>query len=53
LLRGIGFFAILTATVAATFVKQDERPDEVREELREISARLERIERALGDRRGG
>jgi voltage-gated potassium channel len=50
MLVGIGFFALLTATVAATFVKQDERPDEMRAELREIGARLERIERALGER---
>jgi voltage-gated potassium channel len=50
MLVGIGFFAILTATVAAMFVKQDERPDELREELREIGARLERMERALGER---
>ncbi len=49
MLVGIGFFALLTAAVAATFVKQDERPEELREELREISARLERIERALRD----
>jgi hypothetical protein len=28
MLIGIGFFALLTAAVAATFVKQDERPDE-------------------------
>ncbi len=50
MLVGIGFFALLTAAVAATFVKQDERPEELRAELREISARLERIERTLGER---
>jgi voltage-gated potassium channel len=50
MLVGIGFFALLTAAVAATVVKQDERPDELREELREIAARLDRIERALGER---
>jgi voltage-gated potassium channel len=50
MLVGIGFFALLTAAVAATFVKQDERPEEMREELREVLARLERIERALGER---
>lgn len=51
MLVGIGVFALLTAAVAATFVKQDERPDEIRAELRDIAARLERIERALGERR--
>lgn len=47
MLVGIGFFAMLTAAVAATFVKQDEKPEELRAELREIAARLERIERAV------
>jgi voltage-gated potassium channel len=46
---GIGFVALLTATVAATFVKQDERPDELHDALREISQRLERIESQLGE----
>jgi voltage-gated potassium channel len=46
---GIGFVAILTATVAATFVKQDEKPDELHDALREISQRLERIESKLSD----
>jgi hypothetical protein len=36
--------------VAATFVKQDERPDELRAQLDEIVGRLESIERALGER---
>ena len=30
MLVGIGFFALLTAAVAATFVKQDEKPEELR-----------------------
>ena len=47
MLLGIAFFAILTATISATFVKQDERPDELREELRAIAARLDRIEQTL------
>lgn len=47
MLLGIGFVALLTATVAAAFVKHDERPDELREQLEEISRRLERIERKL------
>jgi hypothetical protein len=51
MLVGIGFFALLTAAVAATFVKQDEKPDELRLQLEEIAARLERIEQALGERR--
>jgi voltage-gated potassium channel len=50
MMLGIVFFSLLTAAIAATFVKQDERPDEVRAELREISTRLERIERVLGER---
>jgi voltage-gated potassium channel len=50
MLLGIVFFSLLTAAIAATFVKQDERPEELREELREIGARLERIELALGER---
>jgi type II secretory pathway pseudopilin PulG len=50
MLVGIGFFALLTAAVAPTFVNQDEKPDELRAELQDIAARLERIERALGDR---
>jgi voltage-gated potassium channel len=53
MLVGIGFFALLTAAVAATFVKQDEKPDELRADLRDISARLERIEKALSEREGG
>jgi voltage-gated potassium channel len=48
MLLGIGFFAVLTAAVSATFVKQDERSDGVREQLDELAARLERIETALG-----
>jgi len=50
MLVGIGFFALLTAAVAATFVKQDERPEELRGQLEDIAARLERIEQALGQR---
>jgi hypothetical protein len=42
--------SLLTAAVAATFVKQDEKPEELRAELREIASRLDRIERALGER---
>jgi voltage-gated potassium channel len=45
---GITFFSILTAAIAATFVKQDEKPDELRAQLGEIAARLDRIERAVG-----
>jgi voltage-gated potassium channel len=46
---GIGFYAVLTATIAATFVGQEERAEdqELRGEMREISERLERIERML------
>jgi exonuclease VII small subunit len=44
---GIGFLALLTATVASAFVKQEERPEEMRERLDEVVERLERIERRL------
>ncbi len=47
MLVGISFFALLTAAISARFVKQDERPDELRERLDEMTARLERIEGAL------
>lgn len=50
MLLGIGFVALLTATVAATFVKHDERPDELRDQLNEIVRRLERIENTLTER---
>lgn len=50
MLVGIAFFSILTAAIAATFVKQDERPDELRARLDEIAGRLEQIERALAPR---
>jgi voltage-gated potassium channel len=50
MLVGIGFFALLTAAVAATFVKQDERPEELRAQLEDIAARLERIEQSLAER---
>jgi voltage-gated potassium channel len=53
---GIGFYAVLTATIAATFVGQEEQDDEGREalqaEVRAISRRLERIERTLQELRG-
>ncbi len=46
---GIGFYAILTATIAATFVGQEKKPDDeaMRRDLAEIAERLERIENAL------
>ena len=47
MLFGISFFAFLTATIAATFVKQDEQPEEMRDRLDEIAQRLERIEDSL------
>jgi hypothetical protein len=50
MLVGIGFFALLTAAVAATFVKQDEKPEELRLQLEDIVARLERIERSIAER---
>jgi hypothetical protein len=50
MLVGIGFFAILTIAVSATFVKQHE-PEVLRAELREIKAQLERMERAISELR--
>jgi hypothetical protein len=50
MLVGIGFFALLTAAVAATFMKQDEKPEELRLQLEDIVARLERIERSIAER---
>jgi voltage-gated potassium channel len=43
---GISFFALLTATIAATFVHHDEQED-IGKRLDEISERLSRIEQAL------
>ena len=49
MLVGISFFALLTATVSATFVKGD-RPDEaIQADLKAILQRLERLERGLLD----
>lgn len=49
MLVGIRFFALLTATVSATFVKGD-RPDEaIQADLKEILQRLDRLERGLLD----
>jgi hypothetical protein len=42
--------AVLRATVAATFVKQDDKPEELKTQLEGIAARLDRIERALAER---
>lgn len=53
MLVGIGFVALLTAFVADRFIRQDTAPevdrieDEVLAELREIGARLDRLERAI------
>jgi hypothetical protein len=51
---GIGFYSILTATVAATFVHQDDKGEEeraeIRAEIREMRSQLARIEQALGER---
>jgi voltage-gated potassium channel len=46
---GIGFYAILTATIAAHFIKEEEKPSETREheEYKDLEARLERIEHLL------
>jgi voltage-gated potassium channel len=46
---GIGFYAVLTATIAATFVGHETKADDetMRRQLEEIAERLERIEHAL------
>jgi len=53
MLFGIAFFALLTAAIAPAFVKQDERPDELRVRLDELAERLERIEAAIIKSSGG
>jgi voltage-gated potassium channel len=47
MLCGIGFVALLTATVAATFVKEDRSKEDLSEKLDRLDERLERLERAL------
>jgi voltage-gated potassium channel len=47
MLVGIGFVALLTATVAARFVKEDRQKEELGVKLDRLNDRLERIERAL------
>jgi voltage-gated potassium channel len=51
---GIGFYSILTATIAATFVHQDDKGGEeraeMRAEIREMRSQLDRIEQTLGER---
>jgi voltage-gated potassium channel len=46
---GIGFYAVLTATIAATFVGHETKADteEMQRQLGEVAKRLERIENAL------
>lgn len=55
MLVGIAFFSILTAAIASTSVKQDEKPDEVRADLQEGGERLESRAGARGAqaRQGG
>lgn len=54
MLLGISFFAILTASIAALFVGQEEKPEELRGQIEQLhrrldetTAQLDRIERAL------
>jgi voltage-gated potassium channel len=44
---GIGFVALLTATVAATFVRQDASGEDVAAKLDRLDERLDRLERAI------
>ena len=57
MVSGIGFLTVVTATISATFIEsarrrlQGESEGKVHERLDGIAERLERIERALEDRR--
>ncbi len=57
MLLGIGFVTVITASITSAFVTRsreeqvmDDAPDDPVDELREIAARLERIETALNAR---
>lgn len=54
MLAGIALFGWLTATLASLFVESDEgaQLDNTEQQLAEVNARLERIERLLADREG-
>jgi len=57
MLSGIGFLTVVTAAITATFIESARRAlgsgdERVLAELRELSERLERIERRLGDDAG-
>ena len=45
MLAGITLFGVLTANIAAFFIEQEQRPDEVAERLDEVLRRLEQLER--------
>jgi voltage-gated potassium channel len=57
MITGVGFITVVTGTIVSLFVTRitrthDRRDREHSERLGEIAGRLERIERALDDRRG-
>jgi cell division protein FtsB len=47
MLVGIGFVALLTATLAARFVKQDREKEQMVSKLDRLDERLDRLEREL------
>jgi voltage-gated potassium channel Kch len=60
MLVGIGFLTVITAAITSTFVSRSRREQTpssaitpMEEQLRQIAARLERIEAALTDRPSG
>ncbi len=47
MLAGIALFGVLTANVAAFFIEQEQKPEQVAERLDEVLRRLEHLERRL------
>ena len=47
MLAGIALFGVLTANVAAFFIEQEQRPDQVAERLDEVLRRLDELEKRL------
>ncbi len=47
MVAGIALFGVLTANVAAFFIEQEQKPNQVTERLDEVLRRLEELERRL------
>ena len=47
MLAGIALFGVLTANVAAFFIEQEQKPDQMTERLDEVLRRLDRLEQRL------